>query len=57
MPMGRLENIDSFEDTQKLYRTNARLKEAVERSLTNQKLIHCIVSTFTGKIDAGRKQP
>ena len=37
--MGRTENIAIFEDTQKLYRTNAKLKEAVERSLVNQKLI------------------
>ena len=37
--MGRAENIAIFEDTQKLYQTNARLKAVVEQSLQSQTLV------------------
>lgn len=37
--MGRQENVRIFEDTQRLYETNPRLRDAVSRSLAQQKLI------------------
>lgn len=37
--MGRQENVWVFEDTQRLYETNPRLKEAVSQSLEQQKLV------------------
>lgn len=37
--MGRQENVRIFEDTQRLYETNPRLREAVSKSIEQQKLI------------------
>ncbi len=37
--MGRQENVRIFEDTQRLYETNLRLREAVNNALEQQKLI------------------
>ena len=37
--MGRQENVRIFEDTQRLYETNSRLRESVSNSLEQQKLI------------------
>ena len=37
--MGRQENVRIFEDTQRLYKTNSRLREAVSNSLEHQQLI------------------
>lgn len=37
--MGRQENVRIFEDTQRLYETNARLRESVSNSLEQQKLV------------------
>ena len=36
--MGRQENIEIFEDTQRMYKTNVRLIEAIKRSAKEQQL-------------------
>lgn len=38
--MGRKDNIETFEDTQQLYKTNQRLMEAVAKSSRGQQVIH-----------------
>lgn len=37
--MGRTENVTIFQDTQKLCRTNSRIKESLTNSISNQKLV------------------
>ena len=37
--MGRYENVEVFKDTEKLVKTNARLKATVRNSTDKQKLI------------------
>lgn len=39
--MGRQENIEIFEDTQRMYKTNVRLIEAIKRSAKEQQLFKC----------------